>query len=1541
MARLLTCPQGHAWQPTDGGADVTPCPVCGGAGSPSSDERDYDPRKTQPLEAPGAGPTDIPDVPGYEIIAEVGRGGMGVVYRARQKGLNRIVALKMILGGAHAGPVTLARFRAEAEAVARLQHPHIVQIYEVNEYHGRPYFSLEYIEGGSLAERLNGTPQAPDAAARLVRTLAEAIHVAHQRGIVHRDLKPGNILLAACGSAPNAKPQAATLMPKITDFCLAKRLDLPAANTQSGSLLGTPQYMAPEQASGHTHAVGPPADIYALGAMLYEMLTGRPPFVAATPLDTLMQVVQQEPVPPRRLNPRVPRDLDTICLKCLQKEPHKRYESAEALADDLGRFLDGQPIKARPVGGGERFARWCRRNPVVAGLTVAVAVLLLAASAISTLAAVRIAGARDQAEQSADDARTAQRQAEGAAAGEREARAAAEAQRRLAAERLALMHVASGGRALDAGDLFGALPWFAAALHEAEGDPAQEALHRTRLGTVLRQLPRVTQVWFPEGGAQSVAVSPDGKVVLVVGRTEARVYDIETGAAVIPPLRPGEGSSLGCGAFSADGRHIALGGPRRPAQGHVAGEARVWDARTGAPVTPPLPTEDEVTEMAFDGRGARLVTVGNHASHGWFELRSEVCVWDTTTGKPLHEQEPDAEVLRTVLSPDGSRWLKLAKKRQRPGGDFEARLGDAGTGEAATLVLKTAAPIEYAAFSPDGRLIITIDSGSTRLWDAHNGQALPVVPGQGDPTLFATFGPDGRQMLTSGDRTTRLWDATTGKPIGSPLAHEGNVTGARFSPAGHRLLTTSGSASLGAARVWDAATGHPVTPPLPHEGACPATFTPDGRRVVTGGPHGSVWLWDTAVMAHAAPPLRHLIGVRQVAFSPDSRRALTVSYRDARVWDVATGAAITPLLSMPDSIGRAMFSPDGSRVLTGSSGPRGPGQEWQAEVRVWDAATGKALTPSLTHPGMNVAAAFSPDGRLLATAGGFPNGEARVWEAATGQPVTPLLQLAHRVVRVAFSPDGKQLLTAGEGGTGVGVSLHDVATGRALWPTLAYRGVFLEAMFAPGGHDVLVADHEGVRVWKPAEGRSDLLPFRTRPSEMKFSGDASRLVTALDTQVRVWDPAAGKEVAPALQAGSQVHLWAVSRDGSRLVTSTGSGVASRWEWRLWDGIAGEPLTPPAGDHRVLMKVFFSPDGRRFVTVVSDASAPSGPGPCEARVWDATTGQALTPALPHQKLVSQAVFSPDSRRLLTASDDGGWLWDVSPDERPRDDLVELAHFLSRQRVHAGGGCLPVEWDRADFERRWQALRKAYPPDFTAAPADVLAWHDREADRCERAHQWEVLAQHLAPLLEAEPKSPRLHKRRATARAEQGQWREAAADFERYAALDESAAAWALENAAAALLGAGDTEGYRQMCNRLLSRVGEPEARSGAQDLLGVCTLAPGAVTDPQSLLRLADRVYKDDPDDPRSGHALGTSLYRAGKHPEALERLKVAARDGSVGSMLWLALAYARTGKPNEARQWLRKAAEAEKKEVRWVYWGQRLEERLLREEAETEIKRAP
>jgi serine/threonine protein kinase len=611
-------------------------------------------RTTLPRPIPnGTTVPSLPSVRGYELLGVLGRGGMGVVYQARQLQLNRLVALKMILAGVHAGEQELARFRTEAEAVARLQHPHIVQIHEVGEADGTPYCALEYCAGGSLEKKLAGTPPPPGEAARLVQTLAGAVQAAHQAGIVHRDLKPANILLASPGR------QSGELIPKVTDFGLAKKLDSATGQTASGAIMGTPSYMAPEQAGGQSKEVGPAADIYALGAILYELLTGRPPFKAATTMDTILQVLKTEPVPVRQLQPKVPPDLETICLKCLQKEPRKRYASAAALAEDLRRFQAAEPITEQPVGRLEWAWRWCKRNPTLVGGLSLGALSLLLGSILALTFAFRAEAAREsEAERAESEARAKKSEAERAES-EAQAKSEADQARRDAQRQSVDLCVASALTAAREGDHSLALLWYARAVQLASDEPRLEELNRIRMANWLRQ------VCLPEGTFavpgfrqdqdrfRQFQFSPDGNYLLVVASTgDCLVWDRRRGQLVplpgtaakasaaawrphsnllavaeksgqirflaAPDFRPVDevmaSGSVAVLAFSRDGKRLAWGG---------SDGARVWDRDRKVYLTPLLPHGGQVVALAFSSGADRLATASRDKKARVFRIPSE------------------------------------------------------------------------------------------------------------------------------------------------------------------------------------------------------------------------------------------------------------------------------------------------------------------------------------------------------------------------------------------------------------------------------------------------------------------------------------------------------------------------------------------------------------------------------------------------------------------------------------------------------------------------------------------------------------------------------------------------------------------------------------------------------------------------------------------------------------------------------------------------------------------------------------------------------
>jgi serine/threonine protein kinase len=541
-----------------------------------------------------------PKIPGYEILGELGRGGMGVVYKARQEKVNRLVALKMVLGSSCASPEARLRFLLEGEVLGRLQHPNIVQIYEVDTCEGQPYFALEYVEGGSLADLLKQHKSfAPQEAAALVETLARAVHFAHSNGVIHRDLKPANILLTRNPKSEPSNPKQiqniksetkaetkavsdllasdfgfvsdlrvriSDLVPKITDFGLAKQTQVGTGLTASGAVMGTPAYMAPEQAEGKGKQSTAATDVYALGAILYELLAGRPPFVADSPLDVIVKVVSEEPPSVSSLRAKLPRDLVTICHQCLQKEPTKRYATAEALADDLRRFLEDRPIHARPVTTSERVWRWCRRNRTVASLLITVLLVLVAGIIVATALALDARhkegvarGEKDRADREAAVAKAQQQRADQEALTAKAEKERADGERNNARRLLGLQAVREGLRLADQGDLFTALLWF----------------------------------------AEPLVRDPDNTETAIVARGRIAAYRHHTPAPRLCQLLK-HGASVYHAVFSPDGRWIVTASDDKT--------ARVWDAATGQPRTPPLRHQDIVRHAAFSPDGRWLLT---------------------------------------------------------------------------------------------------------------------------------------------------------------------------------------------------------------------------------------------------------------------------------------------------------------------------------------------------------------------------------------------------------------------------------------------------------------------------------------------------------------------------------------------------------------------------------------------------------------------------------------------------------------------------------------------------------------------------------------------------------------------------------------------------------------------------------------------------------------------------------------------------------------------------------------------------------------------
>jgi WD40 repeat protein len=980
----------------------------------------------------------------YEILEELGRGGMGIVYKARDESLKRLVALKMIRAGVQAEPSQRSRFQTEAQSVARLQHPHIVQIHEIGEHAGLPYLVLEYVDGGSLAARLAGTPLPLTEAVALVETLAQAMHIAHQHGIVHRDLKPANVLLSRDG------------VPKITDFGLARLLDGETGHTQTGTVLGTPSYMAPEQAAGQPAAVGPLADVYALGAILYETLTGRAPFIGASVLETLEQVRSREPLAPSSLRPKLPRDLETICLKCLRKEPGRRYASARDLAEDLARFRKGEPIRARPVGTPEKLARWCRRNPALA----AVGAVALVALGVAVLTLLRI-GQQQQLYQGRLD-----HQAAG-------------------------LNFDQGVRLCEQGQFGEGMLWLARSLKGLPpSDKDLERVIRTNLASAGQLLTPLRSSLTHGDRVLAVAVSPDGKTALTGGRdSRARLWDLETGECRFTFQH---GASIGTVAFSPDGRTVLTGSrdkqlrrwdavtgqPLVPPLVHTyavhavacsadgrfiltgsgkdpgeAGEAHLWDARTGQLVRGPLACAGAVRAVALSADGGTVVTGGEDGlvrvwrgpgscplqidTQDWVSLlalspdgksvaagaRSAVVqLWDAETGRPLHSLRNQGKAESMAFSRDG-RLLFVGVGLGVSIGEVQS--WDVATGQAAHPPLPVAGPVHCLGLQGDPPTLwaAAARAPTVRLWDINLETRLPAALPHSGSVKAAMFGKDDTQVLTVGplpgaaETQAVTWDRNTRQPVHRfPL--EDPVRGAAWSPDEHWLVTVTdkGKTATDTAKralLWDATRAQP-RPEKCYEAAewlSVPGFTADSRACLLAGEEGKARVLDLDRFTVVRELPEHPAPVYGVACDRDGHIRATAC-RDGmlRLWDGGDGTRPREL-PHPESVRCVVLSPDGKRVATGS-------EDWKA--RLWDPVTAQQVCKALGHAGTVRVVAFDAAGGRLLTGSDSGriagSGEARLWDVVTGLPLGPPLYHPQSVRIVAFSRSGDDFLTAGDEG---------------------------------------------------------------------------------------------------------------------------------------------------------------------------------------------------------------------------------------------------------------------------------------------------------------------------------------------------------------------------------------------------------------------------------------------------------------------------------------------------------------------------------------------
>jgi WD40 repeat protein/serine/threonine protein kinase len=1087
-------------------------------------------------------------VPGYEIISELGRGGMGVVYKAWQKSLNRYVALKMMLSGAHAGTIQRLRFRREAEAAAHLHHPNIVQVFEVGEHERQLYFSLEFVEGYGLNNVIrDGVPPFAWSAA-IMEKLALAVDYANRRGIVHRDLKPANVLIEGhirppinavsntgrhrrAGSPSSAADSTLPVVPKITDFGLAKRLDDDQIHTRTGDVVGTPSYMAPEQAAGLSKSIGPSVDIYALGAMLYELLTGTPPFEGESPWETVHKVINQEPTAPSRRNARTPKDLETICIKCLQKSPTKRYPSGLALAEDLRRFLNGEPISARPIGIVERGVKWVRRRPGLAALFGLCAALLLALLAGGWLTAINQAQTNTILKRvNLENHRS-----------------------------LIRLNVTQGLHYVDDEELFGSLIWFARAL-ALEDDKTLEQTHRLRLAAVLHQCPRLKQLWFHDAAVTAVVFSPDGQWVLTTGDDGlARLSNLATGAQRYEPIVHDQ--AVICAAFSADGAQFVTGSLNR--------KGYVWDAATGRQIATLAGHTREIVGIQFSQDGRKVLTASaDHTAR----------VWEAATGKGIGKPlEHEGAVVRATFNSDASKILTASE-------DGQARLWQNQQDIfVVTRSMTHSAALHDAIFSPDDRRIATAsDDATARIWDAETGKPITQPLLHYGPVLGVCFRSDGKRLATaSADLTARIWDGESGQALVQGMRHYSSVTRVKFSPDGTRLATASDDNS---ARVWEASNGRPLTPPIPHNGeVSQVNFSPDGRHLASGAEDTTARVYDLDPESTPVTTMEQKQALKQVSFDADATRILTAGADGlAEIWDASTGKSLVKLTGHKGAVLTANFSSDGVWVVTASE---------DGTARIWDAANGRMLHDLRGHTGPVRTATFNRDGTLVVTAS--DDSTARIWDRLNGNAVM-ILRTAkgeerYRLLDAIFSPDGRRVATAGADRT---ARIWGTFDGLQIGANMPHLEEIDRIAFSPDGVLLGTASYDrSARIWDAATGKPALaspLNHAGPVRDINFSSNGKRVVTSgNDNTARVWEVSTGKQCLPALRHAGSVTTARFTADGRRLMTASNDNTA-----RVWDAETGEPITPPLW-HRHwgrITSIDANHAGDRFASASADGSA---------------------------------------------------------------------------------------------------------------------------------------------------------------------------------------------------------------------------------------------------------------------------------------------------------------------------------------------------------------
>jgi WD40 repeat protein/tRNA A-37 threonylcarbamoyl transferase component Bud32 len=1084
----------------------------------------------------------------YELLEQIGSGGMGVIYKARQISLDRVVALKMILDTTQDS----ARFMAEAEAAASLDHPHIVAIYEIGEHEGRPYYSMQFVDGVNLGERVRERPLAPREAAQLAATTAHSVHYAHQRGVLHRDLKPANVVVDSAGQ------------PHITDFGLAKHAGRQDELTHSGQVLGTPSYMAPEQAAGRTKEWTTSTDVYGLGTILYASLTGRAPFSGSSSWETLRQVREREPERPTAINRLIPPDLETICLKCLQKEPARRYGSAEDLAQDLERYLRDEPILARAVGPVERVWRWCRRNPVVAGLEAAIAVLLVVTAVGGGWMASRERIARKMAEQAGE-------QESAAASTARVAQVDAEAARRKAQASLAEALSTNGLTAMEEKDWADALLWFAGAAGASREDTRAQQVHLARARAVRRYLPNIEHV-FDESAAPYwwLEFHPSGRYL--AGRTmtgEVRLWDLATGER-LPEIRAL--ADITGIVWSPDGEHLALGNRH--------GDVGVFRLSDGSLVRL-LPHREPVQELAFSSDGHFLAAAGRRAT-----------VWEWRAGRQVATTQRHPRTIYSLSIAGQNKRLVTACRDQK------LRIFSLATSEDPVKPLWPPRPHAVPGLVGRPMAIETLDAGRLVL-AARNNRSLACVDVETGNNVWeqqfqliinaVSADPTGQWFIMGCNRRARIRRSIG--DLEGLIVHRHHIAAADFSPDGHRVATAGWDRMVRVSSVPD---GELIVRLMHQRPVVNVVFSPDGGRLVTVQIDGLMRVWtlpDEPQLVRRWPAAR---GGSLVRLSPDGRLTAAAGttwtggrLKTTQVYDVATGQPAGEPCTPGGTILDATFSPDATRLVTASAPQRFQASATAAgnagELHFWNWKTGELDGDSLTIVSEPRSIAFRPDGGQLAVL--RADGRVDLVDPKTRRTVAawdteqPIRWWHHYVNngQLRYSPDGRSLAVWGN----KDVLVWDVESGKLRYPPLSHDGLCHDIHWSPDGKLLATASFDRrARVWDFETGQLARPPL-VHPElvlRARFSPDGAHLLTACrDNQARLLDWRSGQLVGAACEHDEEIFDARFTPDGNWLVTTSLDRKV-----RVWERRTGKLVLPAFALDGAGWQLEISPDGRHVV-----------------------------------------------------------------------------------------------------------------------------------------------------------------------------------------------------------------------------------------------------------------------------------------------------------------------------------------------------------------------